>query len=243
MPRTAPPRILPRDLPNVLLPERTTALERALSSLYAYVPPRAEELTLVGARWCDAQGKELAQLEPGKQQAIPVTQTETVWRFDLSDPEGWQLRAAGFPLILCPTAEAARAIRASVEVLPDGTVVCHQFQRRIAEMLPRLLDPAKVGTAEKLIVPLATRKEAWLAHPIRATKLMQAFLPMVEHWLRRQNVDPASHWGGSLDGWQEFADKPGREGRWDRLKAIQGLYAEHPTTMAAAPSTCPRGAA
>ena len=54
---------------------------------------------------------------------------------------------------------------------------------------------------------------------------MQAFLPMVEHWLRRQNVDPASHWGGSLNGWQEFAGKPGREGRWDRLKAIQGLYA------------------
>ena len=125
-------------------------------------PPRAEELTLVGgpAVVRDAQGKELAQLEPGKQQAIPVTQTETVWRFDLPDPKGWQLRAAGFPLILCTTAEAARAIRASVEVLPDGTVVCHQFQRRIAEMLPRLLDPAKVGTAEKLIVPLATRKEA-----------------------------------------------------------------------------------
>jgi len=221
--------ILPRDLPYGISCQNGTysPWDAKLSSLYAYVPPRAEELTVVEgpAVVRDAQGKELAQLEPGKQQAIPVTQTETVWRFDLPDPKGWQLRAAGFPLILCTTAEAARAIRASVEVLPDGTVVCHQFQRRIAEMLPRLLDPAKVGTAEKLIVPLATRKEAWLAHPIRATKLMQAFLPMVEHWLRRQNVDPASHWGGSLNGWQEFAGKPGREGRWDRLKAIQGLYA------------------
>ena len=196
--------------------------------LHAYVPPHAEELALRGgpAVVIDDSGQALARLEDAKGEAtIPIEKTDVLWQFDFADPASWKLRAAGFPLILCASPEAARAIKASVEVLPDGTVVCHQFQRRIAELLPQILAPENVGRAEDLIVPLADRKDAWLADPLRNVILKDSFLPMIGKWLNSQNLDPSSHWSGSLDGWQEKANAAPPENRWDRLRGIEGLWA------------------
>ncbi|NUQ02085.1 MAG: hypothetical protein HUU35_19740, partial [Armatimonadetes bacterium] len=96
---------------------------------------------------------------------------------------------------------------------------------RIAAALPGLLAPERVGRADDLIVPLATRREAWLADPLRNVLLKDSYLPMVEQWLRRQNVDPSSHWSGSMDGWQEVAARPAPANRWDRFRAEAPLYA------------------
>jgi len=198
------------------------------ATLYAHVPSKAELLQLRG-------GPVVVQHELGADVAahgdgggstdIPVERTGAEWRFTFPEPDSWKLRAAGFPLILCPTEEAARAIGASVETLPDGTVVCHKFQRHIADLLPGLLSPERVGATDDLVVPLSSRKEAWLAEPERNLVLMDSFLPMIEHWLTQQNLDAASHWAGSLDGWQDRVALAPPEGRWDRLRGIEGLYA------------------
>jgi len=195
-------------------------------TMHLFVPPHAEQLRLQGGpvRVFDEGGAELADLEAGGSATIPVAQTGAVWRVELP-ADGWRLTAADLPFILCPTEEAARAIRGSVEVLDDGTVVCHRFQARVAEVLREVLAPEHVGDTDALIVPLAERREAWLADPLRSALLMRSYLPTIEPSLRSQNLDPQSHWGGSLDGWQEFAGKPGAEGRWDRLHGIEGLYA------------------
>ncbi|MFO8079645.1 MAG: hypothetical protein R6V07_04995 [Armatimonadota bacterium] len=201
-----------------------TPWEGLPSTLNAWVPPNAEQLRIYAgaARILGDRGAVLASIEDGPT-TVAVDRTEVLWRFEMPDDD-WSFSAADFPLILCPTAEAARAIRASVEVLPDGTVVAHKFQRRIAEMLPEILADY-VGDTEELIVPLSEQREAWLADPLRSLVLMNAYLPAVEDHLRSQNLDPESHWGGSLDGWQQFVDRPGREGRWDRPGKIGGLRA------------------
>ena len=195
--------------------------------LFAYVPPHAEQLTVSGRslKITGPDGSKLAELPgEGGKPTLLVSKTDVVWRFEPSAAD-WSLKATGFPLILCSSKAAARTIRASVEVLPDGTVVCHKFQRRIAEMLPKLLAPENVGNTEDLIIPLSERRDAWLADPQRSAKLKDAFLPTIEKWLREQNLDPGSHWGGSLAGWQERIDKPAPKNRWDRLRSVKGLWA------------------
>lgn len=201
---------------------------RQPQTMYAFVPPHAEELRLRGGPLIlrDDAGAELARhAEKEDETTVAVARTGVVWRFEFPRAGDWSFRAGGFPLILCPTEGAARAIRASVEVLPDGTVVCHEFQRRIAELLPRILAPERVGRTEELVTPLASRREAWLQDPIRSAVLTQAFLPMMEQWLNRQNLDPASHWGGSLDGWQDKINAAPPANRWDRLRGVEGLWA------------------
>ncbi|HEY3380108.1 MAG TPA: hypothetical protein VGL77_21750, partial [Armatimonadota bacterium] len=206
------------------------AWEGQPATMYAYVPPHAEELQVTGGlvTIADAAGKELARTEDASLQkwvTIPVTQTDALWTVKFPQVNNWLLRAAGFPFILCPTPEAAKTIRASVEVLPDGTVVCHKFQRRIAELLPKLLDPKNVGKAENLIVPLASRKEAWLADPVRNENLLNpyALMPSIAYALRSQNVDPQSHWSGAIEGWQDLQGKPAPGNRWDRLRSVPGI--------------------
>lgn len=202
-----------------------TAWRDDLAEAYAYLPPHAEGLTVVGGPVSvyDDVGR-VIESAPGATTDIPVTATDTVWRFAFPARD-WSFRAAGLPLILCDSKQAAREIRASVILLSDGTVVCHRFQADIAKLLPQLLTPERVGRADDLVVPLRARRDAWLAEPLRNLQLVGGYLPAIEHWLRRQNVDPHSHWGGSLDGWQERADRPGPEGRWDRLRGVDGLYA------------------
>lgn len=220
---------------------------QTLTSLYAFVPPHAEELTVLGGpvTVTDETGKALSSVEDIKSQkavTIPVTRTSVLWKFDFPAKTSWKFRAAGFPLILCPTPEAAQAIQASVITLPDGTVVCHEFQRKIAEILPTLLTPERVGKTEELVVPLAQYREQWLADPMRNDYLLGKYGPFlsIETALKNQNLDPSSHWSGAFGGeisdwvkkadggeggWQIRAKKTAPENRWDRLKSVNGLWA------------------
>ncbi|MBN1671750.1 MAG: hypothetical protein JXR37_11985 [Kiritimatiellae bacterium] len=174
--------------------------------LYAYVPPRAERLELgrvEGAvRVLDDRNRVLCETGGKGAASVQVERTDCLWTFEFPDypRKRWKLRAWGFPLILCTTPEAARAIRASVEVLPDGSVVSHKFQRRIAELLPAMLAPRYIGKADELIVPLSARKEAWLRDPRRNRQMFVygASLPKVAYALRRQIVDPTDPWSGKF---------------------------------------------
>ncbi len=194
---------------------------------HVWVPPHAEVVQLRGGpcKVVDTDKATLADLPANGGTEIEVAQTETVWRVRFSDAANWSLRASGMPFILCNTEQAARDIHASVEVLDDDTVVCHKFQVRIAEMLPDILSEKNVGRTEDLIEDLADRREAWLADPIRNALLTTAFPSMIEKWLGTQNLDPASHWGGSLDGWQGKVDAAPPENRWDRFHPVEGLRA------------------
>jgi len=194
---------------------------------FVWAPPHVETVQLRGGPYTvvDAKGATLADLPAKGSAEVKVPQTETIWRVRFPDPANWKLRAAGMPFILCNTEQAARDIHASVEVLPDGTVVCHKFQVRIAKLLPDILREENVGRSEDLIENLADRRDAWLADPLRNLILTKAFPCMIEKWLRAQNPDPDSHWGGSLDGWQAriAADPP--ENRWDHFQPVPGIRA------------------
>jgi len=214
------------------------------SVMYLYVPPKAEELLITGGplRIFDETGASLYSSDENKAgfenaTRIPVARPEVVWRVEFPDLKNWQLKAAGFPFILCPTQETARILRASVEVLPDGTVVAHQFQRRIAGLLPGLLAREKIGSTQEL-VQLANHfgddPEAWLAEPLRNELLLGRFFPSVTWALQNQNLDPGSHWSGSIGAfWQRQEKAAPPANRWDR----HGSFRESRGT-----SSQPRGA-
>jgi hypothetical protein len=204
-------------------------------NLYVFVPPRASVLRIAlksGAlRIKDEDGSLLwdSQMSDGKYETeIGEKAQESVWTFEF--PTGnFNFRAWGFPLILCTTPEAARRIRASVEVLEDGTVVCHKFQRRIAELMPGLLDPKNVGCAEDLIEDLATRQEEWLADPLRNAILLTSyatFIRGVDNALRVQDVNPNSRWSGSFEAYQVPEGVSEEDHRWDTFLPVRELGGE-----------------
>ncbi len=233
---------LPRAMPYGVSFQNGTfsAWEGQPAELYAFVPPHAEELCVSKGplRVADEGGAELLSMvddksaQPGK---IVIGKAKSMWKFIFPEPAKWSFRAYGFPLILCPTPDAARTIHASVEELPDGTVVCHKFQRWIADLLPKHLAQENVGLAEELIVPVSSRQEEWLKNPLRTSILLSPYsaFSAVEQALRNQNVEPTSHWGGATGsvvgggtgGWIAMEKLAPPENRWDRYKTIPGLYA------------------
>lgn len=75
-----------------------------------------------------------------------------LWRFDFPSTQ-WAFNASGFPLILCPDAASAEAIKASVERIPSGPLagglVAHKFQLELLRLLPLML--AHAGSSEDLL--------------------------------------------------------------------------------------------
>lgn len=211
------------------------------ATLYAYVPPKAETFQLGfvpnGVVTIKDGAKIIPAVIPDKQDRVEVNvpRTNVIWTFTFSTAANWSFRAADFPLILCPTPEAAAAIRASVEVMPDGTVVCHKFQRRILETLPGLLTRANVGDVDldHMVKRLIDTKPQWLADPERNGWLLHEYsiFRRVDPALRYQNVDPKSHWAGAMgtgdnntQWWKWRLQQTAPVNRWDRLKSI-GLWA------------------
>jgi len=207
--------------------------DKTVKSAYVFVPPHAESLEIraEGVTVEDETGKVVFP-EPGgtdvkKVVTIPIMKTGVVWTFRFANPEKWSMGAGGFPVILCNSKAAAETIKASLETLPDGTVVAWKFQRRIAELLPALLAPDKVGSTEELLkIDLFQNKEAWLANPSRNESLLGPYslYPNLYKALREQNLDPDSPWGGAIGFkiWQENLSKAPPENRWDRLRPPAG---------------------
>jgi hypothetical protein len=207
--------------------------DKSLKTAYVFVPPHAESLEIRGEGvTVENETGKVVFPEPGetngkKLVTIPITKTGVVWTFRFANPEKWSLGAGGFPVILCNSKAAAETIKASLETLPDGTVVAHKFQRRIAELLPTLLAPDKVGSTEELLkIDLFQNKEAWLAERARNEELLSRYslYPNLYKALREQNLDPSSHWGGAIgfNIWRENQSKAPPENRWDRLRSPAG---------------------
>ena len=111
--------------------------------LYAYVPPKTETFQFGflsgGVEIKDGDKRVPIDFPTGKD---PKTEkivvdvprrcepkgSNVIWTFTFSAPANWSFRAADFPLILCPTPQAAVGIGASVEVTSDETVLTHKFQ-------------------------------------------------------------------------------------------------------------------
>ena len=195
------------------------------AKLYAWVPRNAESLRLGlvdgatvsvkdqdGTPILTASGKEVKEVTIGLDQN-GKPKTERVWTFTISPtispPENWSFRAADFPLILCPNPEAAQAIRASVEITADGTVLCHKFQRKILEALPTLLDPKNVGDGTQMVKPLIATKSQWLSNAKRNGWLLDTYsgFRRVDRALRSQNVEPTSHWAGAMGTGEPMRDR------------------------------------
>lgn len=201
--------------------------------MYVFVPPRAETLHVRargrrgrmqvlgedGETLFDSQG------EGGDRASIPVRRTGEVWTFAFDDHSPLTVTAHGFPVIFCTTPEAARRIRASVEILDDGTVVAHKFQRRADRLIRWLLAPERAGDAEELIRPLPTAPELWLPEARRNRHLFGRYsvLEGIPHALRSQNVNPACHWGGAFAGYESPEGVAPEEHRWDRFVRVAGV--------------------
>lgn len=179
--------------------------------MYLYIPPQAEEVWGLGwgrigndpvIRIFDDLGKEVVYPDGVNAKSIPIERTEVVWKLVFSDSEKWELGIRFFPFILCPTRKAAEAIHGSVVKLPDGTVVAHKFQKRIAELLPKLLKPELVGNSKQLIQQISSKRDEFTSDPLKKYWMVDrgSFLPAVREALLVQNVDPASPWAGAMVG-------------------------------------------
>lgn len=203
--------------------------DKRVARAYVFVPPHAETFQLCNAKGVQINDETGRRIYPDKDGSFKaaIKKTEVIWTFEFPDPGQWRFRAAGFPVILCPTREAAVKIRASVEELPDGTVVAHKFQRRIAELLPKLLAVENAGRSEELLkLSWNADREAWLAEPARNSRLLGSYnlFPMLMEALREQNMDPTSHWSGSIGAWKDKLGKKPPENRWDRFMAPAGCW-------------------
>ena len=180
------------------------------AKLYAWVPRNAESLRLgfvdgATISVTDQDAKPILTASGTEVKEVTVPKTEVVWTFTISPtgkPEDWSFRAADFPLILCPSPQAAQAIHASIEVTPDGTVLCHKFQRKILAGLPTLLKPENVGNiaTDNMVKRLIDTKDQWLSNAERNGWLLSTYsgFRRVDRALRHQKVDPKSHWAGAM---------------------------------------------
>jgi hypothetical protein len=198
------------------------------ATLYAFVPPHAVEMHVSGGPVSISDGPvtvHASTSESAPFSVVPIARTETPWRVDFPRTERWSLRVAGLPFILSPSEEVARRIKGSVETLGDGTALCHRFQRRIADLLPKLLAPESVGRAEDLTVPLANRRGS-IRDPARDALALgdYGFLSRIDWDLRNQNLDASDHWGGAIDGWQRRRGLASPANRWDTFLGVEGMW-------------------
>ena len=141
---------------------------------------------------------------------VKLPDGEHVWRFSArGGPRPYKLNFGGHPIILCPDADSARAIRASVDILPDGTVCFHKFQVKARALLERYRRLSAADYAVEL-PSLQQYEREWLKDPTRNARLfgpygLYANLPATLH---EQNLDPQSPWFGMIYVWHDENGKP-----------------------------------
>lgn len=205
--------------------------------LHLFVPPHTRHLSVSGYGVSVTDDKQqvrydsLASISGRKQHRIDITETGKVWTMTFANVKRWELRAWEMPLILCNTPEAASQIKASITQTADGTVVSHSFQADILALRPNLVDRQRVGDTEQLLAQTRmteAHKQAMLADAQRCSILFNGndnFFQRVDYFIRSQNLDPTSHWAGSVTAWREHEGKPGLDGRWDHFEKIPGTEA------------------
>lgn len=206
---------------------------------YVYVPPNASSLKIQGAVRLlanDVHGSSGGQRsEISTAGSLDVVSINLEPRLLTKDrilkleflPSSPRVRMAGFSIIHCNSAEAARRIKASIEVLPDGTVVQHKFQVRLAEAVPLLLEIARSESTESLLAKLRNWHPGWLVEPTRSIELLGVFGPWVRaaDALSLQVLEPDSPWRGAYLSTTDRRTRYGRTGHWDRIDDLVGTYA------------------
>lgn len=196
-----------------------TAWENMPKTLYAWIPVKSEKLFIQGGSFeLNTFGKKYSIVPGSKVNEIVIKKTSEIMELKISDP-AFKFRAWGFPFILCNTRAAAQLIKASVIELSDGTAVQWKFQQRIDDILRRITDEKYSGKTENLLRDLSKSKNLMLSDPLRYSPLVAnaGLLLPINAILRAQNLNPKSHWSGSVDMWKTHEKKTYPENRWDRL--------------------------
>jgi hypothetical protein len=226
------PRLIGRDS---MFADTYICLPPGLSQLPVRCEGTVESLTLE-----DDHGlSKLTLRAPHAQAAVNLpAEGQAIWRMSVAGPPGggrYTLDFSRHPIILCPDADSARAIHASVDVLDDGTVCFHKFQQRAQQALNRYR--ALSPEAFRVDPPVLVRfKNHWLAEPARNILLLGPYgaysgLPTV---LKEQNLDPASPWFGSILVWHDEQGRPRLDNPWATCTRLNlSRAAEHMNVLAA----------
>jgi hypothetical protein len=211
--------------------------ENQPAKLYAYVPPHARHLSIKGfgiAVNNENGHRVIDTLDSGRKEKTvraDIPKTDMVYTVEFAPDKKWKMRAWDMPLILCDSPQAAQAIKASIIQTPDGIVVAHQFQTQILQLRKKLLDPQFVGKTDELLAETRMtdkHRQAMLADAQRCSLLFNGSTNLfhrMDYFLTSQNLDPNSHWAGSVRGWQAYENKQGLDGRWDLYEQIPGISA------------------
>jgi hypothetical protein len=199
-----------------------------LSKVWFYVPQNAMKIKIKG-RGITLRDSKDQVLYPStgtkddQLAEISVKSPGELWSMELTGD--WQFSAAGFPVILCEEAETAKALGASTGVTADGTWLAFRNQETLLDKIPGLLAPEKVGQTEALIKRLDADPEIWSkGDPAKALAFRQAYGvgPGLFFSLREQNLDPTSHWGGTIGKqvWSPRLAAQEPKDRWDHLHSM-----------------------
>lgn len=213
-----------------------TGVGEQFADTYIYLPPGLRKLPITAAdqleRLSIFDDTGLAMLELGKTRMsgeveLPAS-GEHIWRLQAAGPF-YRLDFKGYPIIVCPSDSAARAIHASVDVMPDGSLCFHKHQVAAWQLLQQYKQRPASDYAVT-VEPLEKLEAALMKEPGRNTLLfgyygVMANLPPV---LATQNLDKASPWFGAIWTWrdEEGKEKSGNPlADYDRagLEAFAGL--------------------
>ncbi|MBN2643818.1 MAG: hypothetical protein JXR78_19375, partial [Victivallales bacterium] len=207
-----------------------TPWDNMLHEFSVYIPERAEELQIKGGplKLFDDTDRIIFDIDKNNNtvKKHKINETKTVYKLML--PDKFNFHASGFPFILCDNKQTALAIKASVEILEDGTVVNWKFQKQIHALLPWLLSENNIGKTESLLYDLIKKEEELKRTPIRNQLLVNRFdglLTSIDPLLRSQNLDIKSNWSGTFDSWQDRETRNFPENKSDRLNSVNGLFA------------------
>lgn len=177
---------------------------------YVFLPPGLATLPVVASRQFDGltlrdeEGQERLRLDQTTKRGEVVlpSGTDQVWRLSARGAD-YRLDFKGFPIILCPDAETARAIHASVDVMPDGTLCFHPHQVAAWKLLQQYRRRPASDYAVA-IRPLAAVRDELLKDPGRNAMLFGNYgvYALLVPILHEQNLDPDSPWFGAIRTWK-----------------------------------------
>lgn len=182
---------------------------------YVYLPPGLTRLRVEASEQLDKldliDGAGSTQLSLNKdklQGEVALPQGEHVWRLQASG-EYYKLDFNSLPIILCPSEKSARAIHASVDVMPDGSVCFHKHQVAAWKLLQQY-KRRPVSDYAVTVEPLEQFDKQFMVEPNRNQLLFGHYgvvssLPAI---LADQNLDAKSPWFGSIWYWKDADGKP-----------------------------------
>jgi hypothetical protein len=194
-----------------------TGNDEQYADAYVYLPPGLKQLPIIADQGfesltlADEAGQQMLQLEKGDQNRtvdLPA-EGEHVWHMSARGSGSYRLDFKGYPIIVCPSAQTARAIHAGVDIMADGTICYHKHQVAAWELLQQYRKrPAEDFAVE--LVPIEDYTDLLLAEPGRNQLLFNYYgvISNLAPILASQNLDPDSPWFGSIHVWEDAQRNP-----------------------------------